>query len=152
MRFHSNRLPVFFREEDLLEAYRFALSLEKTAAETFASDEVDHESATDRWSQGEIERAYLESPRAMKLIFNGMVDHPDEILTADDLARFLTHKPHADAVTVRGTMGAFANRCTSRYGRSKRDFPFEHWYVEGGYARYRMSSEVANVLRSLRDT
>jgi hypothetical protein len=67
------------------------------------------------------------------------------------MAAFLTHKPNADAVTVRGTMGAFANRCGLRYGRSKKDFPFEHWYVEGGYARYRMSDEVAEIIQALRN-
>jgi len=80
-----------------------------------------------------------------------MVGRPGETLTAEDLAGFLTNKPNADAVVVRGTMGAFANRCRARYGRAKRDFPFEHWYIEGGYARYRMSSAVAQVLRALQD-
>jgi len=86
----------------------------------------------------------------MKLIFDGMIDHADAVLTAEDLAGFLTHKPEANAVVVRGTMGAFANRCVARYGRSKRDFPFQHWYVEGGFARYLMPTAVADVLKSLR--
>lgn len=55
-------------------------------------------------------------------------------------------------MTVRGTMGAFANRCGIRYRRSKKDFPFEHWYVEGGYARYRLPSDVADILRPLRES
>ncbi len=55
-------------------------------------------------------------------------------------------------MTVRGTMGAFANRCGIRYRRSKKDFPFEHWYVEGGYARYRMPSDLADILRPLRES
>ena len=34
---------------------------------------------------------------------------------------------------------------------SRRDCPFAHWYIDGGFGRYRMSREVADVLRPLRD-
>jgi len=87
----------------------------------------------------------------MALILDGMIERPDKILESSDLASFLTHKPGATTEVVRGTMGAFANRCASRHGRKHGDFPFRHWYVEGGYARYQMPAAVANVLRELRD-
>jgi hypothetical protein len=146
----ATRFPVYFREEDLADAYALAAAREQAHAGA-AALEVKASDLPSGWSHAEIERAYVESPKGMKLIFDGMIDHPDQVLDADDLARFLTHKPSANAVTVRGTMGAFANRCSLRYQRSKRDFPFEHWYVDGGFARYRMAAAVADILRPLRD-
>jgi len=144
------RYPVYFREQDLPKAY--ALLGELEGGEWSPNDLLAHTTDPIRgWTAEQISRAYLESPTGMKLIFDGMIDQPDEVLTSDDLARFLTHKPDADSEVVRGTMGAFANRCGLRYQRAKRDFPFEHWYVEGGFARYRMPSAVADVLRPLRD-
>ena len=62
----------------------------------------------------------------------------------------VTVEPNATTEVVRGTMGAFANRCVSRYRRKHNDFPFRHWYVDGGYARYQMPAEVADVLSLLR--
>lgn len=149
MAIETRRFPVYFREEDLPAAYAFASQREGGIEQVLP--ESDASVVPNAWTKPDIERAYRESPLGMKLIFDGMIDHADEILDSDDLARFLTHKPHADAVTVRGTMGAFANRCGIRYGRRKRDFPFEHWYVDGGLARYRMSTAVADILRPLRD-
>jgi hypothetical protein len=145
------RYPVYFLEGDLPRAYAFAAALEDTQT----PKKLDHVDSLDdvfgTWRADEIRRAYLESPLGMRLLFDGMIDHPDEVLDASDLAGFLTHKPHADAVTVRGTMGAFANRMSIRHGRRNRDFPFKHWYVDGGYARYQMPAVVADILRPLRD-
>jgi len=145
------RVPVYFRIEDLPEAYAFAATLEKGSDAVVESLAPIAEAVLEGWSREQIERAYRESPEGMMRIFDGMMDRPAEVLDSSDLASFLTHKPNADEVTVRGTMGAFANRCASRYGREHDDYPFRHWYVEGGYARYQMSAEVADVLRPLRD-
>jgi hypothetical protein len=148
-----SRFPIYFREQDLSKAYAFAATLEEGSApeETPSDLDVATEEVYPGWTRDEAERAYRESPLGMKLLFDGMIDHPDEVLDANDFARFLTHKPHADSVVVRGTMGAFANRCRARYGRKNNDFPFRHWYVDGGFARYLMPSKVADVLRPLRD-
>jgi hypothetical protein len=143
------RYPVYFLEADLPRAYAFAAALDPGHPETPAT-EADG-SVFGTWSAEEIKRAYLESPVGMRLLFDGMIDRPDEVLDANDMARFLTHKPHANSVVVRGTMGAFANRVAIRHRRRNRDFPFKHWYVDGGYARYQMPSAVADVLRPLRD-
>src|SRR4051812_43725346 len=134
----EERYPVYFRREDLPRAYALALEIESGQADVGVLPTA--EDPIEGWSAAEVRRAYLESPTGMKLIFDGMIGHPDEVLTSDDLARYLTHKPEADSEVVRGTMGAFANRCGLRYGRKKKDFPFHHWYVEGGFARYRMPS------------
>jgi len=48
-------------------------------------------------------------------------------------------------------MGAFANRCSMRYQKPKRSFPFRHWYVDGGFARYVLPADVADILRPLRE-
>jgi hypothetical protein len=150
--YQSTRYPVFFRVEDLTEAYDFAARLEERAEDRHTAVTVspDETYVFGTWTRDDIERAYRESPTGMRLLFDGMAARPDEDLTADDLAGFLTHKPHADAIVVRGTMGAFANRCGLRYQRNKRDFPFRHWYLDGGFARYRMPRAVADVINSMR--
>jgi hypothetical protein len=145
-----NRIPVYFKPEHLPNAYRLALDLEGVKDTRPTTPESHNDVVVGDWTAADVRRAYLESPMGMRLIFDGMIDRADEVLDSADLASFLTHKANADAVTVRGTMGAFANRCGIRYGRKKKDFPFEHWYVEGGYARYRMPAAVADVLRPLK--
>ena len=148
------RVPVYFRERDLPAAYALAARLEANNGDSTTSLDRDSDSQTEivaGWTAAQIRRAYVESPRGMKLIFDGMINSTDTVLTSQDLARFLTHKPEADAVVVRGTMGAFANRCVARYGRGKRDFPFQHWYVDGGFARYLMPRAVADVLEAVQD-
>lgn len=149
----NGRFPIYFREQDLPKAYAFAATLEGDSEIAGMSGESDQgaQEIYPGWTREQAERAYRESPLGMKLIFDGMIDHPDEVLDANAFAGFLTHKPHADSVVVRGTMGAFANRCRARYGRKNNDFPFRHWYVDGGFARYLMPSSVADVLRPLRD-
>jgi len=145
-------VPIYFRRRDLAAAYRLALELEEgeDIAHGRAAPAAVEESVIPGWTVEQIERAYRESHAGMKLIFDGMIERPDEVLDSSDLASFLTHKPNATTEVVRGTMGAFANRCVSRYGRKHEDFPFRHWYVEGGYARYQMPAAVADVLRRLR--
>jgi hypothetical protein len=154
-------VPVYFRREHVAQAYALAAQLDTQVAQFDPQptrSSAPGPAATSKgeplapgWTADEIRRAYLESPKGMMLLFDGMIDHPDETLDANDLAGFLTHKPNADAVVVRGTMGAFANRCGMRYQKKKRSVPFEHWYVDGGFARYRMSRPVADLLRELRD-
>jgi hypothetical protein len=150
------RFPVYFRDVDLPAAYAFAAQREARASPSEGHTQVESlgskREVFSGWTAAQVERAYLESPPGMKLIFDGMIERPETVLTSEDLAGFLVpRKPHADAVTVRGTMGAFANRCGIRYGRGKKDFPFRHWYVEGGFARYLMPREVAETLRAVRD-
>jgi hypothetical protein len=154
---YPGRVAVLVHPDDLPEVHELLAVLERRRLSgPQMADSQTHDRQTGReelppgWSRGEIERAYLESPRGMRLIFDGMMDDPDVVLDSEDLAGFLTHKPDADSVVVRGTMGAFANRCSLRYQKPKRSFPFEHWYVDGGFSRYRMSRAVADILRPLR--
>ena len=154
MSIQCNYVPVFVQTNNLAAVYRYAAELEERGLSAVPAEM----SQTDRfivdgWTREQIELLYRESPAGMKAVLDGMIDRPDEDLDAGDLLQFLQgfHNPDADGDALRGTMGAFAHRCSSRYGRSRFDFPFEHRYIEGGFARYQMPTLVADVLRPLRD-
>lgn len=100
----------------------------------------------DEWPRDLIVRQYQESQPAMKRFLDHLTAHPDVWISTLEMADAL------DAAhgwnTIAGMLGAYGRRVKNRYRRST--FPFEvKWDYDANRSNYRMSSEVAKIIRSL---
>ena len=90
----STRIPVFVLPEHVSNVYGYVAALEEGRATTTEDVVEDGVPLIDTWTREEIARAYQESPRGMKYIFDGMIDRAGDVLDANDLAgAFVTFNP-----------------------------------------------------------
>ena len=140
-------VPVLTPRSLLGSVYRLIADAEAAGTRTASRAEEAQPPASQGWSDELIERAYSESPQGMLAIFDYMSDHPEEWLTADDLANALKpFKPHATWNEVAGTLGAFSRRVKTGYQRT--DWPLESQNRNGRWV-HMMPKRVADLILRL---
>jgi len=93
-----------------------------------------------------ILRAYRESPPGMKAVFDYLADRPKQEVPMTELAAGIDRKPNQ----VSGVLGAFGRRWKNRYHQTG-GWPFSSWWDwDESQMHYRMSEEVAAVIRKAR--
>jgi hypothetical protein len=100
---------------------------------------VTQEGYPEGWSQGLLDRMFLESSSAMRRILNAIAKRPDKWVTTRDIAE-------ASGLTARqvvASFGPFGKRIRGRYGMSR--WPFEtREFVDAGVFKYCMASEPSS--------
>lgn len=95
-----------------------------------------------------VERAYRESPEAMKKVFKHLAANPDRVVPMDELAKVVGYTGRSE---MAGALGAFGRRWKHRYnGGIDTKWPFEAWWDYGrNMMVYRMPAAVAEVIKKL---
>lgn len=92
-----------------------------------------------------VERAYRESPPAMRLVFEYLASKPGVKIPMTELASNIARHPHQ----VAGVLGAFGRRWKGRYhGGKNTPWPFEaRWSFEQNLMIYSMPADVAKIIQ-----
>ncbi len=99
----------------------------------------------DGWTEDLINRAYRESAERMRQVFDHLMDHPDEWVSAKQLASVLGVKQ----TQMRGVLGGFGHRKHSRYGLDQ--WPCDtRWDDQESTSFFRMSTGQAAVFQRAR--
>lgn len=135
-------------EELVLEVY--ALINERKEPKPGAPTKAKSTAMAPSWSDEEIERAYRQSPPAMKALLDTLAAHPGEWLSTADLSG-----PVSEAIgkeygwmQLAGVLGAFGRRTKSRYGKDSWFFDVERDDMNQRWM-YRASPELSKFLQSL---
>jgi hypothetical protein len=96
------------------------------------------------WAPELVAKAYIQSPPAMKRIFDMLADKAGSEIVSDELAKAIG--PDAEWPNLAGTLGAFGRRVKSRYKQTT--WPFAHrWDHDREKMVYSMPSDVAEIIR-----
>jgi hypothetical protein len=101
---------------------------------------------SDGWTDELISRAYQESASRMRVVFDHLAKHPDQWVSAVQLADVLD----ITQAQVRGVLGGFGHRLRSRYNLST--WPCNYrWDDQASTSFYRMSEERAEAFKRAKD-
>jgi hypothetical protein len=129
----------------LTRVYGFIASLESADAGFQAPPSLNGDGKRE-WTPELIRRQFLESPDTIRRFEKLLAEHEGTWLSTSEIAQALGAA--RGAKTIAGALGAYGRRVSNRYGMS--DWPFENrWIHEQGQQSYCMSSEVAEIIRSL---
>jgi hypothetical protein len=129
--------------ERVQDVYRL-LAAEPTQSATVAGA-IARDDEGVPWSDGEIARAYRESPERMKRFLDYLVSVAGQPATAGETAKAVGYSRQQQA----GMLGAFGHRVKGRYGRST-------WFFDASWSDqhhawiYTMGDAAAQVLRDLK--
>jgi hypothetical protein len=97
------------------------------------------------WDEELLKRAYLESPREMRDVFDYLASRPDEAVDFDQTAEAIGAKHGVRTLT--GHLSGFARRL-KRYGPDGQEhFPWDYHKASDGRGRMTMPAAVAEVIR-----
>jgi hypothetical protein len=92
-----------------------------------------------------IRRAYTESPPAMLGVWRYLADHPDQVVTTEQIAAAINRTRNQ----LGGVLGAFGHRWASRYRQRDVPWPFEaRWNDEQHTMTYLMPRQVAEIINA----
>jgi hypothetical protein len=128
--------------ERVQEVYRLLAT--EPVIPTVGSTDGSSSSTAEPWSDGDIIRAYRESPGTMKLFLDYLASVAGKPVTAEETAKAVGYTRHQQA----GMLGAFGRRVKNRYGRSTWFFTYG-WNDQREEWTYSMEASVGKVLKGI---
>jgi hypothetical protein len=129
--------------ERVQEVYRL-LASDPMTSDSASADQAGAEDGAP-WTNGEIARAYRESPERMKRFLDYLASMAGRPATSAETAQAVDYSPHQQA----GMLGAFGHRVRSRYGKPRWFFAYE-WSEQREAWAYSMGESAARVIRDLK--